>query len=184
MYNIDVYFINQSQDEPYKTFTCDDAKLPETLKLVRTFVYSVLDEAHKREVRYKSGQSLYLVEPKFMTAVSKVVVNGNEFPGIPNLAQIAKMPGHNPLVGAKLKEILNRYPEIVKVGFDGHDMYTRGMSGSITLMYETADFYKMYAASQEVEKLYSTEDINTLVVLLNSTTDSGYLHIYVRGVDF
>ena len=171
MYTIEVYFVNQPDErEPFKTFTCEDSKLPDELSTVQSFIIDTLND-----------------NPNMLDAVEKVIVNGNKFSDLPTLQQIAQMSNNNPLLGVKLKRILEKYPEILKLGFDGHDMYTRGISGFITIMYNDADFYKMYAASQAIDKLYNLnveDNDNTIIVLLNSTTDSGFLHTYVRGVDF
>jgi len=185
MFTIEVYFVNQPDGgiDPLETFTCEDKDLPSTLDSVRKYINEVLENAAVRMSKYYKAREA-TCEPCVMHSIDKVIVNGNEFYDLPNLMQIAQMTGYNPLVGAKFKEILYRYPEISKVGFDGHDMNTKGVSGSITLMYDDADFYKMYAAVDEVESLYSVDGVDTLVVLAKSTKLSGFYYTYVKGVDF
>ena len=171
MYTIEVYFVNQPDErEPFKTFTCEDSKLPDELSTVQSFIIDTLND-----------------NPNMLDAVEKVIINGNKFSELPTLQEILRMPGYNPAVKPQLLKLLQKYPTVQAVCFDGHTSEYRGVGGDITV-YASGDKHAIYNLAESISSLYNVDDEYSPTYNLVSTVfagvDSGYTEILKRGVDF
>lgn len=189
MTEINVFFVNQPDggDEPLNTFTCDDNDLPSTLEEVRKYVNGILADADKRYEAYRKSKDSR-VEPICMHTLDKVVVNSTEFDHIPTILDITRMHGKNPTLLPRLKCLLEKYPDVVAVGFNGHEADVCGVEGDITIYSKGDNKEAIYNLCTEVSRIYNSgldeyDSCYNIICAVFSGVDND-MYMLKKGVDW
>ena len=155
MYTIDVYLYDNLK--PDRTFTCNAVDMPKTLKDVE---------------RYVDRNPFH-----------KITVNGNCFNSIPTLNAIKLLPTGNPILVSKFKSLMEKYPIVNSVGFNGHDNASDNCDCLILVMAVSKDTRVLSDVTNALELLYGNK-YEAVASYITTVGVTGYDFIYTRGVDF